>query len=292
MADIAIYSDGLVDQSDSMIDPPLLNYYHTLITDSKIDQSSILLDGATYYRTINTDSKIDQSNSSLNHTAYRSVSTNNYIDFSDTLLNTNKYQVISSEIDIDFSYIDMKVNYAYPVYSNVVIDDSISDLQLNIYAALSADTEIDNSILQIENLYRYYLDEPPTGHLTVAVLGNDISLSNFNMSKNNTYALNGSIQWNRLSKEGSKIVFRVKYNPNDQDDLIYKDTKQGIVYKSLEKIGNTDWLEYLVQVVLRPIDFYKISITRNKKLYYSFELWDSLNENYTIQEGYFTITPQ
>lgn len=292
MADIAIYSDNLVDQSDSLVDPTLLNYYHTLNTDSKVDQSSIVIDGVAYYKTIITDSKIDQSNSILNHTAYRSVSTNNYIDFSDTLLNTNKYQVISSEIDIDFSYIDMKVNYAYPVYSDSVIDEFGSTLQLNTYSALLSDQPIDNSSLEIEKLYRYYLDEPPTGHLTVAVLGNDISLSNYNLSKTNTYALNGSVQWNRLSREGSKIVFRVKYNQNDQDDLIYKDSKQGVVFKSIEKIGTTDWLEYLVQVVLRPIDFYKISITRNKKLYYSFELWDSLNENYTIQEGYFTMSPQ
>lgn len=292
MADIAIYSENKVDQSDSLVDPTLLNYYHNLITDSKVDQSSIVIDGVAYYRNLITDSKIDQSDGILNHTAYRSVFTNNYIDFSDTLLHTNKYQVMTSEIDIDYSDIDMKVNYAYPVYSDSVIDEFASTLQLNIYSALLSDTEIDNSDLEINSLYRYYLDEPPTGHLTVAVLGNDVSLSDFNMSKINTYALNGSIQWNRLSKQGSKIVFRVKYNPNDQDDLIYKDSKQGVVYKSIEKIGTTDWLEYLVQVVLRPIDFYKVSITRNKKLYYSFELWDSLNENYTIQEGYFTMSPK
>lgn len=290
MTQIALSASIYADKSTATIED--FNYTRAYNARLDVDNSSALIEDTNSIRSIKAELIVDKSTVKVTPCLYKAFTATLEVDSSRVSLNTNKINAHFAYVYSDESTVKLTPSVCHPLEATIYSDSSNPTLQPSILRALKSDIYTDKSSLRVEEFTRAILGEPPFGEMKVDVRGTDVPLNGFNLLKNGTYPINVWVYWDRLSVEGTDLIFTIKQstNPNQPPYAIRSTDGKGITVIKIEPHGSTGLDAYKAQIVLRPSDMVALP-NKSTKLFYELLLRDSLNEDYIIDRGSFTVNP-
>ena len=290
MASIAISFSGDLDTSNTTIEDT--TYIKSLRYKGSVDTSFSIIEDINYIRSLHYTSNLETSKPQVSTSICIAVPFESYLETAYTTVETNKIHKASIEGNLETSTIELNTSVVSPLNFKGYLETSNLLVETNSLNSLSFNSNLDNSTAKITEVTRSLLGEPPFGELKVDVRGVDVPLNGFSLLKNGTYPINIWLYWDRLSIEGTELVFTIKQTTNpDQLPYTSRNSKgNGITIIRLQPHGTTGLDELKAQIVLRPEDMVGLP-NKSTKLYYELLLKDSLNEDYIIERGSFTVNP-
>lgn len=289
MTQIAGSATGYLDTSSASLSQ--LVYTRAGNTEAYIDNSSVEIEQLNVMASGYTEGYIDQAIVKVKTHVATAGSAVAYLSNYKPSVATVATSAGSVDAFLDKHEVTLKTTVGIPGSTEAYISNSTIMVDTRIIAAGNTEGYVDNSSTSLGMLSRLFITDPPVGSLYVVVNGVDQEFKGFAFKRHNTYGVNVIIHGNRLSDADTSLKFYVKRNLSDSDEQAYfsKTTNDGITLQSVSNLSDT-FKQYQAQLIFNRNDMVKLpAVPKTIKLFYELRLVTSLNEEYCIEQGVFTV---